>query len=94
MDIKLQFLERLDHLVNGLSQIVEFLVSARLMTEDEVKALRQKPKSTHALEIQVILQNISNKVHLLDYEWILLPKEVIKLTIITESGAKVISWPV
>ena len=82
---QIECLDRLNELNGSIQEIVLFLREEKLITNDEVNQVRQSPMQ--AKELQALLAKVSTneKIQLLEYQWSLLPVEIITITIITDS---------
>lgn len=88
---EIQCLARLDELLSTNETIVEFLVSEGLMQKDERKAMMAGSDIAKAL--QLFLAKMKGKqLQLLEYEWILLPEERLKVTIVSDRNNKEFSY--
>jgi hypothetical protein len=70
------------------TDILDFLLASKVVTQDEVKSLRLESDIPLALHIMLERLKSQDKLMLLDYEWKILPKEYVKLTLITEYAQK------
>lgn len=85
---QIECLTRYGALTANLEDVLEFLFHEKLASKDLIKATKQNadlPKEVEAL-LSSLAQN--NKLQLLEYEWILLPVERIKITLITDNVSK------
>jgi hypothetical protein len=85
---KIQCLKRMIE-TDSHHEMIEWLKDYKFITENSVVS---NSKSSLALS-EVLFLALSNavkeeKIHLLDYEWTLLPREYIKITIISEREQK------
>jgi hypothetical protein len=67
-------------------ELIAFFVQEKLITEEELKALRQSPEQERTLQAKLASLSAEDKIQLLEYEWTILPLERIKLNIVTASG--------
>lgn len=93
MNTKIQFLKRLDEKASALPEILEFLKINKLITDDKLKELSRQPRDTWAASVYILLHEASSVLSLIDYEWKLLPEELMKLSMYSNNGHKTISWP-
>ncbi len=84
---KIDCIKRLIKIGQSKTEMIDFLLSENILTIDEVKQLETDDfaltfflKMTKALE--------SGKIMLFDFSWIILPKEQIAITIVSNSGTK------
>jgi len=95
MSIKLNYeikcLARLDELMATNLNMLEFLVAEDLMTREERKGILAS--SDVSKSIHTFLAKMKGKqLQLLEYEWVLLPDERLKVTIITDRNSKEFSF--
>jgi hypothetical protein len=88
---QIECLARLDELIATNTTIMDFLLAEDLMTREERKGLLAS--SDVAKSLQAFLGNMKGKqLQLLEYEWVLLPEERLKVTIITDRNNKEFSY--
>jgi hypothetical protein len=84
---KINCLKRLQDHTGGLNDILQFLSDEQLMAGPEVQKIRvgDLPKN-----LVTVLAKLSaeGKLQLLEYEWIVLPVERIKIFILTDRSSK------
>jgi len=88
---EIRCLARLDELVSSNETIVEFLVNEGLMQKDERKAMMAGSDVPKALQL-FLAKMKGNQLQLLEYEWVLLPEERLKVTIISDRNSKEFSY--
>jgi hypothetical protein len=79
---------RFEALHGSLDEFVDFLIEENLMSQDNIGDFRRasnRPKFLHSL---LLKHKQEDKIMLLDFEWVLLPIERIKITIVTERTSK------
>ncbi len=83
-------LNKIFGLLKCRNDILEFLVSEKLITSDKMHHILHSTPTTHATTIAFLLKELQHeeKVQLVSYEWTVLPKEYINLTIVTNSSKK------
>jgi hypothetical protein len=69
-------------------ELVQFLRAERLLSQDELLVIRGDPDKAKRLQAKLADLSRDNKLELLEYEWVLLPVERIKIVIVTENGLK------
>jgi len=81
-------LERLQDKSGSIDDIMSFLVEEKLMDLDLAKKVKQS--SDEAKEIHAVLKNLSkaDKIQLLEFEWTILPVEIIKINLVTNRNNK------
>lgn len=83
---KIQFLLRMDR-ANALFQSLSvFLVDEKISTKADMAELVRQPTGAMAQQFYLLLA--SDKLSLVDWEWVILPTERMKLTIVTHNGVK------
>ena len=88
---EIQCLARLDELTATNDTIMDFLMAEDLMSKEERKGVKASPDVPKVL--QAFLARLKGKqLQLLEYEWVLLPDERLKLTIITDRNSKEFSF--
>jgi hypothetical protein len=88
---EIKCLSRLDELLSTNETIVEYLVSEGLMQKDEQKAMMAGSDVAKALQL-FLGKMKGNKLQLLEYEWVLLPEERLKVTIISDRNSREFSY--
>jgi hypothetical protein len=89
---EIRCLARLDEVIASNDSVTEFLVAEELITKEERKALRSSadvPKALHAFLTRL---RTSKTIQMLEFEWVLLPEERLKLTIITDRNSREFSF--
>ena len=89
---EIQALQRLDELTASYDAILEFMLSENLITREEGKAIRSSSEIPKVIHTKLSALSKANKLQLLEYEWIVLPMERVKLTIITDRMSKEFSY--
>ena len=89
---EIESLQKLDELTASYDGILEFLLSENLMTREEGKAIRSSSEIPKMIHTKLSVLSRTNKLQLLEYEWIVLPIERVKLTIITDRMSKEFSY--
>lgn len=87
-DLRIECLNRYGTMTNGLEDILEFLLSERLISEMDIKGVKQSSSVAKELEIKLNELKHKSKLQLLEYEWNLLPVERIKIYIVTDRSSK------
>jgi hypothetical protein len=72
------------------SQLLEFLRDEHIIDNNLMARIIHEQSSAHSSAIFSLLENLQkeNKVQLVDYQWTILPKEFIQLTIVTSNARK------
>ena len=89
---EIECLMRLDELTPSYDGILEFLQSEDLLSREESKAIRSSSEIAKRLHTLLAVLSKTNKLQLLEYEWIMLPVERIKVMIVTNRASKEFSW--
>jgi hypothetical protein len=90
-DLEIKCLARLDELLASNDSIMEFLIAEELLNKEQRKAI----KSSHdiAKALQLFLASMKgNKLQLIEYEWVLLPEERLKVTLVTDRNNREFSF--
>lgn len=88
MNDKVEFLDRLLKLSFCYEDLIAFLHTEKVISDFDLSTLKNKPDRSKL--IVALLEEAKNKekLLLLSYDWIVLPVERLKLTIITERMSK------
>lgn len=89
---EIECLNRLQEMTGQLEDILSFLKQESLVDDNQIKSV--KLSADHAKEIRGILQDLKvrQKLQLLQYEWNVLPVEIICITVITDRNQKEFSF--
>lgn len=87
---KIDCLNRLFELTKCRTEVLQYLKSEKIITDDVMAGILHGNHNTHSTQIATLLQECAKKetVQLVDYEWTILPKELIRLTIVTANSKK------
>ena len=87
---KIDFLNRMFDRLKNRNDILEFLKLHKLINDDVMQNILHENHKTHSTVIAMLLQDLATeeKVQLVSYDWTILPKETMKLTIVTETDKK------
>ncbi len=90
MKMKIDFLDRLFTKLKCRVEILEFLKNENMISDDDMQTLLHEQHQTHSTKIAMMLNDLLNAgtLQLVDYEWSLLPKELMRLTIVSDSAKK------
>ncbi len=96
MQKKIEFLNRMFKLLNNRFEILDFLKQEKIITDDTMQNLLNQHHSSHASLIASLLDELikTEKFQLLNYEWTVLPKELLQLTIVTDQTKKQFTYTV
>jgi len=89
---EIECLVRLDELTPTYDGLLEFLQHEDMLTREEAKAIRSSSEMPKLIHTRLTTLSKTNKLQLLEYEWIVLPIERIKIVIITDRVSKEFSW--
>ena len=89
---EIECLHRLNGLNGSISEILLFLVDEKLILKAKAKEIELS--SMPAKELHVFLRDLrsQNAIQLLEYNWTILPKEVIEVAIITDRSQREFSY--
>lgn len=91
IDLEIRCLARLDELLATNDSIMEFLIAEELLSKEQRKAIKASHDVPKAL--QEFLGSLKgNKIQLIEYEWVLLPDERLKLTLVTDRNNREFSF--
>lgn len=87
---KIECLDRLFVLLRCRSEILQFLKDEKLITDDTLNVILMEHHATHSTKIATLLEELvkDDKLQLVDYEWTILPKELVKLSLVTKVTKK------
>lgn len=96
MKKKIDFFNRMFELLKNKLEILEYLKMERLITDDEMQRFLNESHTQHASRLAFCLEDLllHEKLQLADYEWTILPVEMLKLTIITATSKKEFAYGV
>lgn len=85
MKRRIDCLERLFALLKCKVDLLQFLKEEEVISDDTMQRLLIEHHTAHCTKIAGILADAvkENKIQLADYEWSILPVEIVKLTIVT-----------
>lgn len=89
---EIECIARLQSLGQSMDTVLDFLLNEGLATKDDLKKIKLSPEP--AKEIQLLLSRLSTsgKLQLLEYEWIILPVERMKIHIVTDKSSEEFSF--
>lgn len=93
---KIECLNRLFDLIKCRTDILQFLKEEKIISDDLMQSILHEHHTQHAPRIATLLDELASKdqLQLVDYEWAILPKEVVKLTLVSKSNKKDFSYSV
>ena len=89
---KVEFLNRLFKLASCYEDLVNFLRSEKALSDFELDTLKNESDKARYLIIHLERIRSEEKLLLLDYEWLVLPVERLKMTLVTERVSKEFVW--
>ncbi len=92
MSKKIECLARFDLLNHGSSLIKEFLIEEKLAKREEFTGAVTKLMEAEVNYLMLKYAIANEKAILVDYEWSLLPKEQIRITVVTADINKEFSF--
>lgn len=96
MKRKIEFLDRLFKVLQCRVEILQFLKDEKLITDDVMQNLLHDQHQQHSTKIAMMLEELaqSDKLQLVDYQWTILPNELLKLTIVSAEAKKEFTYSV
>ena|SRR5579884_4264038 len=90
---EIECIARLEEISGGSQDmILEFLTQESLVSKEQRKAMLSSSDVAKAIHTHLASLQRDNKLQLLEYEWIVLPVERVKITIITDRNSKEFSY--
>jgi hypothetical protein len=89
---EIESLARLNELISAYDSILEFLLAENLISREEVKAIKSSSETPKVLHTKLAHLSKTLKLQLLEYEWVVLPLERVKITIVTDRDSKEFSY--
>lgn len=87
---KIDCLNRLFELTKCRTELLQFLKDEKVINDDRMVRILHDHHATHSTQIAGLLEELHKKetLQLVDYEWTILPRELIRLTIVTNTTKK------
>ena len=85
---EIECLKRLQELSPVYDELIAFFLQEYLLSKEEVKVIKSSPDQGKLLQAKLAALSEERKVQLLEYEWVILPTERIKISIVTDRGFK------
>jgi len=87
---QIEFLDRMFDRLKNRQEILEFLKLTKMINDDQMQTILHEPHQTHSTAIAGLLANLvkDEKVQMVSYDWTILPKETMRLTIVTDLDKK------
>ena|ERR1035437_2473534 len=89
---EIECLMKLDELTPSFDGILEFLYSENLLSREESKAIRSASGVAKLIHTKLAVLSKTNKLQLLEYEWVILPVERVKVMIVTDRVSREFSF--
>lgn len=86
--LEIECLDRLHGLTGLRDQILSFLVEESVITKDDTKTIFTSSNQSKATQELLNKLKQKNLIQLLEYEWVVLPVERIKVTIVTDRNSQ------
>lgn len=83
---EVECLKRLQQLSPVYEELIAFFVQEKLFSAEELRVFKESSEQARLLQAKMASLSSENKIQLLEYEWVLLPVERIKLNIVTDRG--------
>lgn len=93
---KIECLKELFTKLNCRVEILQFLKDEKIINDDTMAGILSELHLQHPTLVFTLLQDIQSneRVQLVNYEWTILPKEFIQLTIVTDTARKEFTYTV
>lgn len=85
---EIECLKRLQALTPVYEELIQFLDQEYLLSKEELKVIKNSPDQGRLLHAKLILLSEERKLQLLEFEWVILPTERIKINLVTDRGFK------
>lgn len=85
---EIECLKRLQELSPVYEELIQFFVQEYLLSNEELKVIKNSPDQGKQLYSKLILLSEARQLQLLEFEWVLLPNERIKINVVTDRGFK------
>lgn len=89
---EIECLNRLDQLNGSISDITQFLLEERIIDKDTFQQVRSAPLKGKELQLVLSRLKLSDKLQMLEYQWQVLPVEIVTITIVTDSVKREFSY--
>lgn len=87
---KIEFFEKLFKKLNCRNEILQFLRDEHIITDDQMQHILHDTPLTHPTQYASLLDELltTEKLQLVNYDWTVLPKEFLRLEIVTPGAKK------
>ena len=89
---EIECLSRLNSINSGMNDILEFLLSDKLITKEDIKSIAASSDRSRMTQTLLTRLSSEDKLQLLEFNWILLPIERINIIIVTKQTHKEFSY--
>jgi hypothetical protein len=89
-------LNRLFDTIKCREEILQFLKDEHLISDDVMQHILHEHHTQHASKILTLLEDLKKKeaLQMVDFEWKILPKEFIQLTLVAKTAKKEFTYSV
>lgn len=93
---KIDMMDRLFATIKCRTEILDWLKQEKLITDDVMQHLLHEHHSSHSTKIVSMLDGLlkEDKLQLADYQWTILPKEYICLSLVSKNDKKDFTYSV
>ena len=85
---EIECLARLNDLNGAVDDVLQFLLSEKLVTKEEIKFIQHSSDQPKNLQATLKKLSSTDKLQLVEYEWTILPVERIKIHIVTDRATR------
>jgi hypothetical protein len=90
---EVECIERYNHLTHGgLDEVLEFLLTEKAATPDEIKGVRSSSDMPKSLQSLIMRLKSEDRVQLVEYNWEILPIERIKIYFVTRMNSRTFTY--
>lgn len=93
---RIDMLNRLFDTLKCRNDILQYLKDEKIIDDNLMQAILHEHHTQHATRIAGMLDELqrAEKLQLVDYEWQILPKELVKLTLVSKTSKKDFTYTV
>jgi len=85
---EIECIARLQQLGSNVDNILTYLFNESLISKDDIQVIRRSPDSYKDIQLLLAKLSASGKLQLLEYEWVVLPVERIKIHLVTDKSSE------
>jgi hypothetical protein len=89
---EIECLIRLDELISCYEDIMDFLIKEDLLTKEEARGIRSSSEMPKNIRMKLAELSKAKKLQLLEYNWQILPVELIGVNIVTDRSGVEFSY--